>query len=414
MKVKRIFLSRGFHELFWSISLSVGIGAIIVFPSLWQKTAKLFKQEHIQGRAKLADTQKPLAWWDNIGGCGVGGGGGGGAAGPKWLGRSVTGGLVNIESRLSGGSAGKTQTFTLSNRFSYDFLYRNTIGLTMPFSYKEGKYQFRNDASAKEISGHTGGIGDIGIDYSRKFGEIEALSLTLSSSIPTGKHNIRKNYPDPIIQGQTVDGKFYLPPELQLGTGVFSLSLSADYTLDKDWGPVLFGLTYTSMLRSFSDIIKTGAQNRLFKKDAAGKYEDFSGQKGIPVGALYASDKNEDSLGKLRGDYFGNSIGASIAAGYRTERFVHSLQAVYTFKLSPDWYVRAEEPYVNIENPGTGEGWNYYLPAAVSEGRNSFSVSYGIEKSSFYCPVFFGLSASFTPSSFNGISGILGVKASVL
>jgi hypothetical protein len=73
-----------------------------------------------------------------------------------------------------------------------------------------------------------GGLGDISALITRRFGEINDTSLTLSVGVPTGVYDAKyKND--------------YLTQEKQLGAGRPTGALMLDHTLDQQWGLIVLG-----------------------------------------------------------------------------------------------------------------------------------------------------------------------------
>jgi hypothetical protein len=234
--------------------------------------------------------------------------------------------------------------------------------------------------------------------------------------------------------------------------------------MDKDWGLVTFGFSYTSLFASPEDLAGTGAQNDVYSVNAinehdpfptlpdlgsggkmpynqwmdwpeieplAFKYDDpaeFSRDSAIWFdqaqykqndtveytidGHYHVWDKENNKTGDpLDGDYFSNSIGANVAIGYKTESFVHSVQLNYSYKLSSEWYVRGadtadvvyeSDPYVK----------KIYLNPVLREERHNFSIAYGLEMSSMTFPFFLGWNLAFNEKEFQNMTMSVGVRGS--
>jgi hypothetical protein len=369
----------------------------------------------------------PGAWWENIGGCGVGGGGGGGGS-ARWMGRGVTGGLVNLDLMSTTTLGGDYEYKSFSARLSKN-ISRYSMGFSFPWVMKEGTHQFRTDESANTVvmptTQRVGGMGNLGADFSCKFGEIQSGSATLSLGLPTAQYNHRRfyNYDDDLMRGQTKDKKYYVPPELQTGNGLYSSTASVDYTIDRDWGPIALGVSYTSQFRNLSDLAKMGAQNKLFQRvnGNSRRYVDFKGSDANPQDAatyagytdvIHAVDAAGKDLGVLIGDFFGNSASVHAAAAYKEETFVHSLQFDYSYKLKKDWYVRQE--YSGGSPTVDAATLQRIIPirAAVSDIPHFFAASYGLEFSHLYFPVFLAGTLGFNTKEIVNYTGTIGVKGS--
>jgi hypothetical protein len=163
-----------------------------------------------------------LASWETIGGCGAGSSTGAGGA-VKWIGRSTHGGLFNLQLMGSYLHLPDGYNLSLNTQISRDLGEKWNIGLSAPLLYK----YYRNYYGLPvDIS--NAGLGDISAFVTRKFGEINAIALTLSVGAPTGVYDAKyKND--------------YLTQEKQLGAGRPSGGLMLDYTFDEDWGLAVLG-----------------------------------------------------------------------------------------------------------------------------------------------------------------------------
>jgi hypothetical protein len=185
-----------------------------------------------QGTLRLVQIDPPLASWGNVGGCGAGGGAGGGTGGcPKWVGRGVSGGLLDVQTQACPGLAKGNVFNTFNTRFGTSALFQKwSFGLTVPLLYKIGDVQVPTSTLGvtNEEQAQIAGFGDIGLEITRKLGITNSHMVTLTINAPTGSY-------DAIRQG------VFLPPQLQLGSGVLGLSGLYEYTMDRDWGFMLFG-----------------------------------------------------------------------------------------------------------------------------------------------------------------------------
>jgi hypothetical protein len=166
-----------------------------------------------------------LASWETIGGCGAGSSTGTGG-GIKWIGRSTTGGLFNLQSQASYTHLEDGYIITINTQVSRDLGDRDwALGASLPVLYKYYRDYYQLTPPV-DIS--NGGIGDVSAFITRRFGEIRATSLTALVGFPTGVHDARyKND--------------YLTQEKQLGLGRFTGSLTLDHTLDEEWGVGVLG-----------------------------------------------------------------------------------------------------------------------------------------------------------------------------
>jgi hypothetical protein len=166
-----------------------------------------------------------LASWETIGGCGAGSSTGSGG-GVKWIGRSTTGGLFQLQSQASYTHLEDGYHITINTQLSRDLADRVwAVGVSVPLLYK----YYRNYYDLQPpVDVSNGGVGDVGVFVTRRFGEINATALTLLVGLPTGTH----------------DAKYrndYLTQEKQLGLGKFTGSLTLDHTMDQEWGLAVLG-----------------------------------------------------------------------------------------------------------------------------------------------------------------------------
>jgi hypothetical protein len=169
-----------------------------------------------------------LASWASVGGCGAAGSSASGPGGGiQWVGRQVTGGLVDVQSLT-------TQTFSHGNLFGALSTRLGTTGarfgaaLNVPILYKAGEVTVLGATKTARISG----FGDLSLELSMKLDAIGAHRLMLLALLPTGAH-------DAVRQGVV------LPQHLQLGSGVPGATTHYQQTRDQDWGLVLLGATAT-------------------------------------------------------------------------------------------------------------------------------------------------------------------------
>ena len=189
---------------------------VVVFSDSWLVTDEWL----------LAVRDRGLAAWGNIGGCGVSGAATS-SGGVKWVGRGVTGGLVDVQCILSqtmfpDGAAQSTFSTRLGTSIGYKWL----VAATVPFRYNVEDVQNQFGIDVGEV--HLPGFGDISLEGTRKLGITNAHTVTLSLTIPVGSH-------DAVRRGVV------LPQRMQLGSGVMSVAGVYEYTRDFDWGPMIFG-----------------------------------------------------------------------------------------------------------------------------------------------------------------------------
>jgi hypothetical protein len=165
----------------------------------------------------------PLASWGSVGGCGAGGGAASGPGGAiTWVGRNVTGGLLDTQCLISETLAKGNSYSTLLARLGASPAPRWGVALYVPVLYKVGDVTVLGQTKTARIAG----FGDVSVEGSRKFGISGAHRLAVIASTPAGAH-------DAVRQG------IVLPQHLQLGSGTLGATGQYQYTIDRDWGLML-------------------------------------------------------------------------------------------------------------------------------------------------------------------------------
>jgi hypothetical protein len=184
---------------------------------------------------RVEELEGLLASWQTIGGCGAGAGSAS-AAGLKWVGRNVTGGLVNVQEQVSYSNIG-TAPYNEHNVFVNTYLNADlsekwNVGAIVPLVYK-----YLNDPMhlgspyTAAINYSNGGLGDINLTVTRRFGRINDTSLTGIVGLPTGKWDAT----------YTPGSTNYLNQNAQLGFGKPTGAIVLDHTMDRVWGLIVVG-----------------------------------------------------------------------------------------------------------------------------------------------------------------------------
>ena len=163
-----------------------------------------------------------LSSWETIGGCGAGTSTGAGG-GIKWIGRSTSGGLFQLQSLGAYTHLSNGYILTLSNQVSRDLSEKWNLGFSVPLLYK-----YYRDYYNLPVDVSNSGLGDISAFVTRRFGEVNNTALTLSVGFPTATHAARYK-------------QDLLTQEKQLGIGKVTGTLVLDHTLDQIWGIVVLG-----------------------------------------------------------------------------------------------------------------------------------------------------------------------------
>lgn len=178
-----------------------------------------------------------LTPWQCVGGCGESSGSVSSDLQLKWIGKGVSGALIDMDATFSQSMLADTakdpgQSFDGAIRLKTTALLVNVFfhprvldfKLSLPFLMKEGYGQM------------TGPFGDMSLDMSRSWGNTGNFKTALAAVFPTGRYDI----PEQIDRT--------LRPELQLGSGVYGASARVQYVIDRDWGLVTVGTSYSAGL----------------------------------------------------------------------------------------------------------------------------------------------------------------------
>src|SRR5271157_24982 len=293
--------------------------------------------------------------WACVGGCGAGGSGGAGGATAKWIGNGVSGGLLDIQAMYSSTATKTSDAKALELRFSIKPTYTGVLALTVPFSSKTGSLQV--SALYPPTTGLiNNGLGDLRVDYIGAFGLSGDFSYDVTLSVPTGSYTATTGE-EKALQ--------YLPTSLQLGAGIYNLSLDLGKTIDMDKGIVLIDLVYSYPFNI-----------NFYGKD---QYYDFTPQQqNMMTGAekkrfyYYFKPYGENDLG----GYTPPSIMASAFYGYRgMENFVHSFGLMFSVPLGVDWIPSMQNgtPYDPAPDPDN-QVWNATLCYGLEFSRSNFPV----------------------------------------
>jgi hypothetical protein len=182
---------------------------------------------------RVEELEGVLASWQTIGGCGAGAGSASGA-GLKWIGRNVRGGLVNVQELASYTDIGKApynqHNIFLNTVVSGDLSEKWNVGTIVPFVYKYLDDPLHFAPAVPAVNYSNGGLGDISLQLTRRFGRINDTSLTGILGLPTGKWD-----------ATYTAGGTYLNQSAQLGFGKPTGALVLDHTMDQVWGLVVVG-----------------------------------------------------------------------------------------------------------------------------------------------------------------------------
>jgi hypothetical protein len=266
------------------------------------------------------DGSRGLVPWHSIGGCGAGGSGGLGGGNIKWIGRGVSGGLLDVQSITSIEIGQTRRNFASMQRFSIKPSYASSLSLSLPVLSKTA--QFQPQANLPSRTEVTGGVGDMLVDFSQTFGSIGQYSFMATLTLPTGQYDIKR--------GEETS-KQYLSNILQLGGGVYAASIGLSYTRDFDKGILI-----ADVLATHPFVINFSGTN---------KFNDTkTGGWGYETGLM--SDKEKKRFEYYFKPYGENDLGGFTAPSLygalyygdkRNPRYVYSYGATVSVPLQANW-----------------------------------------------------------------------------
>jgi hypothetical protein len=169
-----------------------------------------------------------LASWQTVGGCGAGASASG-VGGVRWVGRSVRGGYVNVETQGNYVKVGYGYNYVATTLLTRDVTPEWTAGLSLAYLYKfmYDPYKLGYDLANK-------GLGDVGVLLVRRFGEANEWRATLSGGLPTASNNVAwRSASNRLLQDR------------QLGFGRPTAALAVERSFDELWGASIVGTNAT-------------------------------------------------------------------------------------------------------------------------------------------------------------------------
>jgi hypothetical protein len=175
--------------------------------------------------AASATTGAELASWQTVGGCGAGASSGSGA-GIKWVGRSVSGGLFQVQCQGNYGPLDDGYVYSANTLINRDLGEKWNLGVNAAWLYK-----YWNDPTGFGFDISNEGWGDVAVLLTRRLGPTNATNLTLSVGLPTGGYKAKTSM------------EYVLRQDKQMGHGKLTSGLVLDHVFDNLWGPVVVGGT---------------------------------------------------------------------------------------------------------------------------------------------------------------------------
>jgi hypothetical protein len=293
--------------------------------------------------------------WGSIGGCGAGGSGGSSGATAKWIGKGISGGLLDVQVMLSSTATKKSDVRGLETRVSFKPTYTSVLALTVPVLAKTGSMQ--TSTADPELPGLiNNGLGDLRLDYIKTFGLEGQFNADFTLSLPTGDYTATTG---------TDYHKLYLPTNLQLGSGLCNLSLDLGYTHDVQNGMWLFDVAYSypfaANFRGNNRYFSFPANQLALLNDEQRRRFEYHFK---PYG--------ENDLGA----YTPPSVMLSAFYGYKgLENYVHSFGAMFSAPLGVAWIPDFNTQSYNPKPDPDHQAWN-------------LTLCYGLEFKVFEFPLF--------------------------
>jgi|GEM_PF-1180644 len=337
------------------------------------------------------DVAMEQAIWKNIGGCGSSGGGAAAGAG-KWMGRGVSGGLIDVE-LLSNHTIGGDYQYTseaLSTTFHIPTQPRFTFGMGLTF--KSNTFEYEGYKVAEDLTPRmtrqTGGLGDLSFMANWLFGETLEQSLGLSISLPTGQHDIKRLH----FKGQNIqpDDVRWMNPFVQPGSGLHYLGLSYEYTKTKDWGLMVAGASYTSAWANQDwacrDDLAGSINDKVLSCQAAGPSPMTWKIWELRHQPFYADPKswNESEGAVGTGATGADAVSIYGYVGHKEESSTQNIGLTLSVPLSPTYYWEY----------GPGEqlqSANFRVSQRIRSNDYSLKISAGLEVTHRFFPVFLSI-----------------------
>ena len=116
--------------------------------------------------------------------------------------------------------------------------------LDLSSAWKSNTFEIQPYATGSDFTGTktevVGGFGDLGLSVTRNFGDLNQHMASLSFGLPTGRYDIKRTF-------SNADGFVpWMPPQVQPGTGHYTLGMTGETTVDRDWGLYVLGANYTA------------------------------------------------------------------------------------------------------------------------------------------------------------------------
>jgi hypothetical protein len=293
--------------------------------------------------------------WACVGGCGAGGSGGAGGATAKWIGNGVSGGLLDVQEMYSATTTKGSLINGLETRLSIHPFYTSTLALTLPLLVKFGKSQPSTTTPGKMVMNN--GMGDLRIDFQNSFGLSGEFNYNITLAIPATSYA----EVDASDQNSTL-----LPTNIQLGMGVYSLTLDLGYTLDLDKALVLvdaiyshpFAVNFSGKNSNFPLYNNSGTWNLM----SAAQKSRFQ---------YYFKPYGENDMGA----YFPPSV--TVSGFYATkaiEHYVHSFGLMFSAPIGVAWIPGFDPTKYDPKPDPDNQAWSATLCYGLEFSQPNFPI----------------------------------------
>lgn len=373
-----------------------------------------------------------LTPWASIGGCGAASGGAAHEAQLQWIGRGVSGSLVDLEAQGIFSVAADT-AFNPSESFD-GRMRMQTSSLLVKLGFHPQWADLRLSLpilSRRGFGVQVGGLGDAAVEVIRPWGMSGNFRTTLGTTFPTGRYDV------PLTAKQRL-----VVPEMQLGTGTLAGAFRLEYGMDRDWGLFNVGVSYEAGLWAlqttdydYDTTLRTVVvRNRQLEPSREGRgvvndigtvYPDvvsLLADAGIKRGGLVHGFSTSLLVPLRRGEYFQRGLGSPYrefsidpdAAEYAADKRAAQQHADTVIGFNDS--LRYDNPLVvGVDNEG-----RWMVVERTRIGQKTFPglvLRYSVEKSDPELPLLFGCAVRTEFDGgvrFAGFSAGIGMKLSLL
>jgi hypothetical protein len=306
----------------------------------------------------------------------------------KWVGKGITNKLLDAEITISQG----VLPDTIEGRFGVKTTMANVslyfrppkvldIKLNLPLLIKQGP------------EGKTGPFGDLSLDICRKWGTAQNVITAVTLGFPIGYSSI--------LSDRAKDEVTFMPPENQLGSGLFQTNVRASYMFSPDWGFLNIGCSYLAGLfairtteygyNSVTDKISFDKKTFQVARDGLGATNDAGVR--FPDRINLFTDmglKTESLIHTFSIGYFYPTASRKIYQSTKmaTLGSYSTKDSVFSFLLTK--YQNVDTTFEVIGQRGNGQ-WVYFQKTSTILKTLPFvTLQYGLEKNDMILPIFLG------------------------